>query len=117
MLKHSHSLDIRKLLQSLCVATLILATFCHPVNAQEQVPIDDGITNNNTTTTDNGNDIEGDFSNNYEDSVVDSHNASQTTNYNGAGSSPGSSPVMSSLSPTMMGGGGKDKEARTSRKV
>ena len=106
MLKHSHSLDIRKLLQSLCVATLILATFCHPVNAQEQVPIDDGVTNNTTTTTDNGNDIEGDFSNNYEDSTVDSNNTAETINYNGAGSSPGSSPVMSSIAPTVMGGGG-----------
>jgi len=78
------------------------------VSAQEQVPIDDGITNNNTTTTDNGNDIEGDFSNNYEDSTVDSNNESQVTNYNGAGSSPGSSPVMSSIAPTVMGGGGND---------
>ena len=78
------------------------------VSAQEQVPIDDGITNNTTTNTDNGNDIEGDFSNNYEDSTVDSNNQSQVTNYNGAGSSPGSSPVMSSIAPTVMGGGGND---------
>ena len=78
------------------------------VSAQEQTPLDDGITNNTTTTTDNGNDIEGDFSNNYEDSTVDSNNQSQVTNYNGAGSSPGSSPVMSSIAPTIMGGGGND---------
>jgi hypothetical protein len=78
------------------------------VSAQEQTPLDDGITNNNTTTTDNGNDIEGDFSNNYEDSTVDSNNQSETINYNGAGSSPGSSPVMSSIAPTVMGGGGND---------
>ena len=108
MHRHSHLLDIRKLLQSLCVATLLLVAFCHPVNAQEQVPIDDGITNNNTTNNDQGNDIEGDFSNNYEDSVVESNNDSQVTNYNGAGSSPGSSPVMSSIAPTIMGGGGND---------
>ena len=76
--------------------------------AGEQVPIDDGTTNNNTTNNDNGNDITGDFSNNYEDSTVESNNTSQVTNYNGAGSSPGSSPVMSSISPTMMGGGGND---------
>jgi len=106
MLKHSHLLDTRKLLLSLCV--LILALLMTTVSAQEQVPIDDGITNNNTTTTDNGNDIEGDFSNNYEDSTVDSNNESQVTNYNGAGSSPGSSPVMSSIAPTVMGGGGND---------
>jgi len=106
MLKHSHLLDTKKLLLSLCV--LILALLMTTVSAQEQVPIDDGITNNTTTTTDNGNDIEGDFSNNYEDSTVDSNNASQVTNYNGAGSSPGSSPVMSSIAPTVMGGGGND---------
>ena len=72
------------------------------------MPIDDGITNNNSTTTDNGNDIEGDFSNNYEDSTVESNNQSEIINYNGAGSSPGSSPVMSSIAPTIMGGGGND---------
>ena len=78
------------------------------VSAQEQTPLDDGITNNTTTTTDTGNDVTGDFSNNYEDSVVDSNNQSEVINYNGAGSSPGSSPVMSSIAPTMMGGGGND---------
>ena len=106
MLKHSLLSDIRTQLQSLCVAILLFLAY--PGSAQEQVPIDDGITNNNTTTTDNGNDIEGDFSNNYEDSTVDSNNQSEVINYNGAGSSPGSSPVMSSISPTMMGGGGND---------
>jgi hypothetical protein len=42
--------------------------------------------------------------------TVDSNNASNTstTNYNGAGSSPGSQPVPSAISPTMMGGGGND---------
>ena len=87
---------------------VLLVAFCHPVNAQEQTELDDGITNNTTTTTDTGNDIEGDFSNNYEDSIVDSNNTSETINYNGAGSSPGSSPVMSSIAPTVMGGGGND---------
>ena len=104
MLKPLQSLDTRTLLQNLCVAIcLTMLTTCHAY-AGEQVPIDDGVTNNNTTTNDNGNDITGDFSNNYEDSVVDSNNQSEIINYNGAGSSPGSSPVMSSISPTMMGG-------------
>ena len=107
MHKHSQLSDIRKLLRNLCVAILLLHS-CHPVSAQEQVPIDDGTTTNNTTTTDTGNDITGDFSNNYEDSTVESNNTSEVINYNGAGSSPGSSPVMSSISPTMMGGGGND---------
>jgi len=106
MQEHSHLLDIRTQLRSLCVAILLFLAY--PGSAQEQVPIDDGITNNNTTTTDNGNDIEGDFSNNYEDSTVDSNNQSEVINYNGAGSSPGSSPVMSSIAPTVMGGGGND---------
>ena len=108
MPKHSLLSDTKTQLRNLCVAIwLITLTTCH-VYAQEQVPLDDGITNNNTTNTDNGNDITGDFSNNYEDSTVESNNTSQVTNYNGAGSSPGSSPVMSSISPTMMGGGGND---------
>ena len=108
MHKHSHLSDIPRLLRNLCVVTILLVGFCHPVNAQEQVPLDDGITNNNTTNNDQGNDITGDFSNNYEDSTVESNNTSEVINYNGAGSSPGSSPVMSSISPTMMGGGGND---------
>ena len=107
MHKHSQLSDIQKLLRNLCVAILLLHS-CHPVSAQEQVPIDDGTTTNNTTTNDTGNDITGDFSNNYEDSTVESNNTSEVINYNGAGSSPGSSPVMSSISPTMMGGGGND---------
>ena len=106
MQEHSHLSDIRMQLRSLCVAILLLLPF--PGYAQEQVPIDDGTTTNNTTTTDTGNDITGDFSNNYEDSTVESNNTSEVINYNGAGSSPGSSPVMSSISPTMMGGGGND---------
>ena len=106
MQEHSHLSDIRTQLRSLCVAILLLLPF--PGYAQEQVPIDDGTTTNNTTTNDTGNDITGDFSNNYEDSTVESNNTSEVINYNGAGSSPGSSPVMSSISPTMMGGGGND---------
>jgi len=105
MQKHSQSLGIQKQLRNLCVAILLLAS---PTYAQEQTPIDDGITNNTTTNEDQGNDLTGDFSNNYQDSIVDSNNQSETINYNGAGSSPGSSPVMSSISPTMMGGGGND---------
>ena len=95
----------KRLLLSLCVTIALLAS---PIFAQQQVPIDDGTTTNNTTTNDTGNDITGDFSNNYEDSTVESNNTSEVINYNGAGSSPGSSPVMSSISPTMMGGGGND---------
>ena len=106
MQEHSHLSDIRMQLRSLCVAILLLLPFLG--YAQEQVPIDDGTTTNNTTTNDTGNDITGDFSNNYEDSTVESNNTSEVINYNGAGSSPGSSPVMSSISPTMMGGGGND---------
>lgn len=108
MHKHSHLSDIPRLLRNLCVVTILLVAFCHPVNAQEQVPLDDGITNNNTTNNDQGNDITGDFSNNYEDSTVESNNTSEVINYNGAGSSPGSQPVMSSIAPTVMGGGGND---------
>ena len=100
MPKHSLLSDIRTQLRNLCV--LILLFVPYHVYAGEQVPIDDGITNNNTTNNDNGNDITGDFSNNYEDSTVESNNTSQVTNYNGAGSS--CSPAMSSISPTMMGG-------------
>ena len=106
MLKHSLLSDIRTQLQSLCV--VILLFLAYPGSAQEQVPIDDGTTTNNTTTNDTGNDVTGDFSNNYEDSTVESNNSSEVINYNGAGSSPGSSPVMSSIAPTVMGGGGND---------
>lgn len=105
MPKHSQSLDIQKQLRNLCVAILLLSS---PTYAQEQTPIDDGITNNTTTNEDQGNDITGDFSNNYEDSTVESNNTSEIVNYNGAGSSPGSQPVMSSIAPTVMGGGGND---------
>ena len=54
-------------------------------------------------------DVAGDFSNGYDNSTVDSNNVDETVtnNYNatGAGSA---APVMSSVAPTMMGGGGND---------
>ena len=54
-------------------------------------------------------DVTGDLNTNIGDgNTVDSNNSSSTTNYNGAGSSPGSQPVGSAISPTMMGGGGND---------
>jgi len=57
-------------------------------------------------------DLNGDFSTNIgAGSTVDSNNNSETINYNGAGSAPGSTPanpVMSAVAPTMMGGGGND---------
>ena len=54
-------------------------------------------------------DITGDLNTNIGDnSTVDSNNTNSTTNYNGAGSSPGSQPVPSAISPTVMGGGGND---------
>ena len=55
------------------------------------------------------NDVTGDFSNNYQDSTVDSNNSekSTTNNYNAAGAGQ-ASPVMSSIAPTVMGGGGND---------
>jgi len=56
-----------------------------------------------------GNDVTGDFSNNYQDSIVDSNNeeSATTNNYNatGAGSA---APVMSAIAPTIMGAGGND---------
>ena len=55
------------------------------------------------------NDVTGDFSNNYQDSTVDSNNKDETVtnNYNATGAgSP--APVMSSIAPTVMGGGGND---------
>lgn len=55
------------------------------------------------------NDVTGDFSNNYQDSTVDSNNleSATTNNYNatGAGSA---APVMSAIAPTIMGAGGND---------
>jgi hypothetical protein len=57
-------------------------------------------------------DLNGNFSSNIgAGSTVDSNNVSETNNYNGAGSAPGSqpaTPVMSAVAPTVMGGGGND---------
>ncbi len=54
-------------------------------------------------------DVTGDFSTSNQNSTVDSNNVTDTTtnNYNGAGAG-NAAPVMSSMSPTMMGGGGND---------
>lgn len=54
-------------------------------------------------------DVTGDFSNGYDNSTVDSNNLEETVtnNYNATGAgSP--APVMSSVAPTVMGGGGND---------
>jgi len=60
-------------------------------------------------TTLSAQDINGDLNTNIgAGSTVDSNNASSTTNYNGAGSSPGSQPVPTAMAPTMMGAGGND---------
>ena len=40
--------------------------------------------------------------------TVDSNNSSETVNYNGAGSAPGSQPASTAMAPTVMGGGGND---------
>jgi hypothetical protein len=55
-----------------------------------------------------GGDVTGDFSTSNENSTVESNNTDVTNNYNGAGSSPGSQPVMSAIAPTVMGSGGND---------
>lgn len=41
-------------------------------------------------------------------STIDSNNSDSTTNYNGAGSAPFSTPVPTAAAPTVMGGGGND---------
>ena len=55
-------------------------------------------------------DITGDLNTNtnIRDATVDSNNTQETINYNGAGSSPGSQPPPSAISPTVIGGGGQD---------
>ena len=87
---HKHSLlsAKKKQLYSFCVKTLIFVSLL--------------------ATSVGAGDVNGDFSTSNENSTVDSNNASETNNYNGAGSAPGSQPVMSSIAPTMMGGGGND---------
>ena len=88
MHKPSLLLDKRQQLYSLCVKTLILSVFL-------------------ATSAQSG-DVTGDFSNGYDNSTVDSNNTTETNNYNGAGSAPGSQPVMSAIAPTVMGSGGND---------
>ena len=55
-------------------------------------------------------DVTGDLNTNtnISDATVDSNNTQETINYNGAGSSPGSQPPPSAISPTVIGGGGQD---------
>lgn len=54
-------------------------------------------------------DVTGDFSNGYDNSTVDSNNTSETVNNNYNATGAGSpAPVMSSIAPTVMGGGGND---------
>lgn len=76
----------------LCAIVLILLS--SSVVAQDNVG--DGSTNGDLNT------------NMGDNNTVDSNNSSETINYNGAGSAPGSQPVPSAISPTVMGGGGND---------
>lgn len=57
-----------------------------------------------------GQDVTGDLNTNISDAIVDSNNnsVSESNTYNGAGSSPGSQPPPSAISPTIIGGGGQD---------
>jgi hypothetical protein len=88
---HKHLLlsEKKKRLYNLCVWTIVLQIFL--------------------VTNVLGNDVTGDFNNNYDGSTVDSNNTDEnvTNNYNATGAgSP--APVMSSIAPTVMGGGGSD---------
>ena len=89
MPKHYNILERQRPHYSLCVWTAICSLFL-------------------ATNALAGN-VEGDFSNGYDNSTVDSNNSEEavTNNYNatGAGSA---APVMSAIAPTMMGGGGND---------
>ncbi len=91
MLKHWHSLVTTMQLRLLCVKILVLLIW--------------SVTSAYAQT----NSISGDFSNYTADSTVDSNNSTEsiTNNYNAAGASS-AAPVMSAISPTMMGGGGND---------
>jgi hypothetical protein len=75
---------------------LVILVLLSATNAVAQDNVGDGSTNGDLNT------------NMGDNNLVDSNNASNTTNYNGAGSSPGSQPVPSAIAPTMMGGGGND---------
>lgn len=87
MLKPLHLLDKRTRLYNSCVK---IATFVILL-----------------ATSALGGDVTGDFSNSNENSTVDSNNSAVTNNYNGAGSGE-KAPVMSAISPTVMGSGGND---------
>lgn len=89
MLKPLTNSAILKLLQLSFVKILLLLTFLG--------------------TSVSAGDVTGDFSTSNENSTVESNNVTEnnTNNYNAAGAaSP--SPVMSAISPTVMGGGGND---------
>tara|TARA_R110000822_G_scaffold298993_1_gene421891 strand:+ start:782 stop:1549 length:768 start_codon:yes stop_codon:yes gene_type:complete len=89
MHKHFQLLEKIKQPLNLCALTLILVIFWAAIAY--------------------ANDVNGDFSNNYQDSTLDSNNesTSETNNYNATGAgSP--APVMSSIAPTVMGAGGND---------
>jgi hypothetical protein len=75
---------------------LVILVLLSATNAVAQDNVGDGSTNGDLNT------------NMGDNNLVDSNNESNTTNYNGAGSSPGSQPVPSAIAPTMMGGGGND---------
>jgi len=87
MHRHLLSSDKRQRLYSLCVKTSLLGILLATSALGQDTTV-------------------GDFANN--NSTVDSNNSQETINYNGAGSSPGSQPVMSAIAPTVMGGGGND---------
>tara|TARA_Y100000385_G_scaffold187499_1_gene193821 strand:- start:1540 stop:2286 length:747 start_codon:yes stop_codon:yes gene_type:complete len=89
MHKHLLLLEKKKRLYNLCVWTIVLQIFL--------------------VTNVLGNDVTGDFNNNYDGSTVDSNNDSNSTtnNYNATGAGD-QAPVMSSIAPTVMGGGGSD---------
>ncbi len=82
-------MEKKKRLYNLCVWTIVLQIFL--------------------VTNVLGNDVTGDFNNNYDGSTVDSNNDSNSTtnNYNATGAGD-QAPVMSSIAPTVMGGGGSD---------
>jgi hypothetical protein len=90
MLKHSQQSDKKRQLSSLCALIALCVVFLG-------------------SSASLANDVSGDFNNNYENSTVNSNNADETVtnNYNATGAgSP--APVMSSVAPTVMGGGGND---------
>lgn len=93
MLKPYPLLDKRKQLSNLWLKILlsVLLLVLHPAHVVAD------------------NDSLGDFSNNYQNSTVDSNNVtdSTTNNYNATGAGQ-AAPVMSAIAPTVMGAGGND---------